>query len=265
MLASKWFERTCALRAEVRGLLKSAQGDVGNVRAMEIVSELRAMRALMASGQVEGIRLVSSNPRKLEEFRRFGMGIEVAAGHDIVEAHAESEMVAVYKAIAAGAGSLVEDTILVIDGEEFVDIKWHVENLDGAEECRWVTTLAFNDGEAVRLYRGEVRGHLVRPVRVPADAFGFDPWFVPCGADARTLYELEAEGRKDLYSARYRAVEALLSGNLFSEHAVDAVPAWQGAWQAAPPLDAQVERFQRETADEFYAQLGRVHGNIMKR
>ena len=178
------------------------------------------------------LTLVTSNPRKAEEFRRYGLNLAVAAGRDLPEVQGTITQVIVHKAIAAGAGRVVEDTVLRVDGRPIVDIRWCIDRLGAhaAAPCEWVVSLGVNDGTRIRIHRGVVRGTLAKPSTVPADAFGFDPYLIPEGADV-SLYELERQGRKDEFSARRAAALSLISGRAAYTRIIAKVPPWAGAYQ----------------------------------
>lgn len=178
--------------------------------------------------------LVSSNRKKLNEIQRFGLDLELRPGLDLPEVSGTPDEVIIHKAIAAGVGAVVEDTILSIDGEPVVDIRWRLHEL--AERltlpAEWIVSLGHNDGTHVHLYRGVVTGRLRHPAHPREGAFGFDPYFVPDGQD-QSLDELEQQGRKDLFSARRQAVERLMEKAPHASVALADVPAWQGAYQGA--------------------------------
>jgi len=174
--------------------------------------------------------LISSNDKKIAEFRRFGLDLKIKKGIDLKEVKGTSEQVIVYKSLAAGKDTVVEDTILIIDGEEVVDIRWKIDQLTTAENCQWVVTLGHNDGEMIHIYRGIIDGKLVKPDQPITNAFGFDPFFVPNGS-YRTLYDLEKIGKKDDFSARHIATKQLtLKQPTFSQRIKD-IPAWTGDYQ----------------------------------
>ena len=62
----------------------------------------------------------------------------------------------------------------------------------------------------VQVYEGLTHGIIVPP---RGDGWGFAPVFQPTGRD-KTL----AEGRPDEISARYKAVQNLVEGNLLTTH-----------------------------------------------
>jgi inosine/xanthosine triphosphate pyrophosphatase family protein len=179
--------------------------------------------------------LVSSNQRKRIEFLRFGLELDVRSGADIKEILAEPDDVAIHKAIAAGPGAIVEDTILRIDGVDVVDVRWRLAELgaaaDDAPRAEWIVTLAKNDGENVTLHRGVVLGKIIPPENVPDDAFGFDAHFVPDDAEGRSLHELEKLGVKDKFSARKAAVVSLIENRSSKTVRIAEVPPWNGPMQ----------------------------------
>lgn len=178
--------------------------------------------------------LVSSNPKKLNEIRRFGLDLELRPGVDLKEVAGTPDEVVFYKAQAAGPGAVVEDTILVVDGEPVVDIRWRLDDIRKTPgiSAQWIVSLGYNDGKFVHLFRGKVNGHLISPSVCSANAFGFDPYFVPDGA-IHSLAELEHFGQKDRCSARRLAVEQLMAATPMCSRPLADLPVWEGAYQAA--------------------------------
>lgn len=176
--------------------------------------------------------LVSSNRKKLAEISRYGLDLDLRTIEDLPEVEGTPEQVAIHKALAAGPGAVVEDTILMVAGQPWIDVRWTLDKVraHAGDHAVWRTTLAHHDGAAIRLYTGEVPGRLVPAETVRLDAFGFDPWFCPDGYE-QSLDELEQVGRKDEVSARRRAVQALLSQQSSLTVPIDQVEAWEGGWQ----------------------------------
>lgn len=181
-------------------------------------------------------RLVTSNLTKLREYGRLGLPMAAEPGLDLPEVDGTPDEVMLHKSAAAGPGTVVEDTVLEIDGQPMVDIRWRLDEIAHLVGSRatFVVSLAANDGETVRVWRGVTDCTLVAPATVPQDAFGFDPFLAPDGAGGLSLHDLQLQGRKDEFSARARAVEALLSGDPVLEVALADIGPWQGGWQSGP-------------------------------
>lgn len=187
---------------------------------------------------MESVFLVTSNWQKLEEYRSYGLPFEVREGIDIKEVESDSLTVAIYKALAAGEGAMVEDSVLMIDGKEAIDIRWRVQELveqmqANNSDIQWLVTLAHYKGDAIYMYRGVLECEIVQDIdfdNVPEDAFAFDPFLSPKGLNV-SLYELGKRGEKDLHSPRFKAVKAFLEKDYFMSITVDSVPEWKGAYQ----------------------------------
>lgn len=192
---------------------------------------------------MEQYKLVSSNEHKLREFHRMGLNdIEIEKGRDLPEvASPDISTVALYKSLEAGPGTIIEDTAfnLVMPREDWVgtEIKWNLEDVRkfNREKAVWTVCLAKNNGEYITLYRGHVFGYIVEKEGAE-EGFGFDSFFIPYDQYGfATLHELEVLGRKDLYSARARAVELMKKDVEFSEnvsfHPIKMIPAWTGTYQ----------------------------------
>ena len=179
--------------------------------------------------------LVSSNPRKLKELARYGLELDLRPGDDLPEVDGTPLEVAIHKAKLAGPGAVVEDTVVIVDGTPWVDIRWTTQALKehAGAPVTWQVTLAHNDGQAIHLFVGQVQGAIVCPAVVRAEAFGFDPFVLPEGFSL-TLDELEQQGRKDEVSARKRAAQALVANLPTQSIPLAAVGQWTGRWQGSP-------------------------------
>lgn len=175
------------------------------------------------------MKLVSSNKNKIAEFKSIlGNLIEIVPGKDLKEIQGTMDEVIIYKSLDAGVDFVVEDTILIIDGVEVVDIKWNQEDkLKNCKKASWVTSLGYNDGENIFIYRGIINGIIVEP---KVDGFGFDPYFLPDGSDL-TLSELDKENKKDLFSARKIALSQLLNKIEIIKKSIKEIPLFTGKYQ----------------------------------
>jgi inosine/xanthosine triphosphate pyrophosphatase family protein len=179
------------------------------------------------------MKLVSSNKKKLEEFRRILPNIESVSGLDLIEVDGTPEEVVIYKSIDAGKGFVVEDTILIIDGVEIVDIKWKIEELRQLKPntiiyAIWQVMLGYNNGKFIELYVGKVEG-IINPNSSDI-GYGFDPFFIPIGSE-NSLAKLEDDGLKDKYSARTEALKKLHVSLPIKKIEIDKVPKWFGTFQ----------------------------------
>jgi inosine/xanthosine triphosphate pyrophosphatase family protein len=176
------------------------------------------------------LKLVSSNPRKLEEIRSFGIdGLEIETGRDLMEIEGAPDEVIVYKALEAGVNRIVEDSVMYVDDEVLVDARWRlgdVENWSG-RRARWESRFGVYRGDRIEVYLGAVDGVYV-PKR--CDGREYDSYFLVPEED-RTLAELFLEGRRDAFSARRRAADNMLAGSHHIITNVDDVPQWGGSYQ----------------------------------
>lgn len=189
----------------------------------------------------ENISLATSNARKIAEFKSFGLPFNVVKGADLKEVSGTINEVILHKAMDAGEGVLVEDTVLLINGEEIVDIRWKLEELAKMKNPNilWITSLGILDNGIVSVYRGQIDCALVRGASdlvVPEDAFGFDPYLAPLLSGIefpQTFYELDKDGNKTDFSPRKYAVEVLLSGIPSLEVEASSIAAWEGDYQGS--------------------------------
>jgi hypothetical protein len=188
--------------------------------------------------KLESLVLVTSNKQKLKEYQDMGLPFSVSEGQDLPEIIADPLTVALYKAKAAGKNRLVEDTILMINGEEVIDIRWRIKELanytEENPEIKWVVTLGYNTGEFIQLYQGVVECEIVSDVdvnNIPLDAVAFDPYLRPKG-ESRSFYQLWKDGVKASFSPRTIAAQMLLNEDVVMSESVDAIPEWKGCYQS---------------------------------
>ncbi|MFS1426490.1 non-canonical purine NTP pyrophosphatase [Vibrio splendidus] len=181
-------------------------------------------------------KLVTSNENKITEFNRLAgdLSFSIEKGQDLKEVKSNDAIeVAIYKAIDAGVGCIVEDTILTIDGEEVTDIRYRLDELrmrQAEARLSWITTLAVCHEDRVEMHRGVINGRFSPLDIIPDDAFGFDPFFIPDG-ETKSLYVLEKEGIKDQFSARKLAIDSIRYGNSFHSILLSGVSKWEGEYQ----------------------------------
>jgi len=179
------------------------------------------------------MKLVSSNETKLKEFQRILPMMEILKGLDLPEVEGSSDQVIIYKSLAAGKGTVVEDTILIIEGEEVIDIKWKMDELKNLPvgntiKASWQVMLGYNTGTHIEMYKGVVNGIII-PDSTDT-GYGFDPYFLPDGSDI-TLGKLEQEGNKDNFSARRNALIKLKKGFTYRDERIFNIPVWTGKYQ----------------------------------
>lgn len=183
--------------------------------------------------RLDGLKIVSSNKTKIAEYSRISQNrIEVVPGSDLPEIVGTPDQIALYKALEAGPGLVVEDSILVVDGTPMIDIKWRLKELRERaqrETCKlvWEVRLAYLKDGVIKVFLGSLEGQL-RPYDVAGN--GYDPIFNVQGV-GQSLARLEIRGLKDQYSARARAFKHLLSDVPHIEIPASELPAWAGAYQ----------------------------------
>jgi XTP/dITP diphosphohydrolase len=170
----------------------------------------------------------TSNPGKLHEFRRLfakhGMALN-ATEIDLKEIKAEPVTVVVHKASQVGEHVIVDDSSLDIEGAEVgIDVKWVLHHLPefAGRKAQWVVLLAYREGEWVYVFEGVIHGQIVPPRG--KEGFGFDPVFLPDGAEF-TL----AQEKPEAVNARALAVDALFEGTYIAKK--PPIVNWNGPWQ----------------------------------
>jgi len=179
------------------------------------------------------MKLVSSNETKLKEFQRILPEMEILKGLDLREVQGTPEEVIIHKSLEAGKGTVVEDTILIIEGEEVVDIKWKIQELKNLKsyntiKASWQVLLGYNTGKTIEIYKGIINGIIVPDST--DKGYGFDPYFLPDGSEV-TLAILEKENTKDNFSARRKALINLKTKRKEKVLRTKTIPKWTGKYQ----------------------------------
>ena len=176
--------------------------------------------------------LLSSSKNKIKEFKHLVelllFNLKVALGKDLPEIEGSMDEVILYKSLDAGKGYLVEDTILIIDGQEVVDIRWNQEDkLKENQKAQWAVSIGYNDGVSIKVFRGIIEGIIVNPIGV---GYGFDPYFLPNNSEL-SLAQLDERGLKDDFSSRKLALEKVKGNNYLFERKISSIPKWEGEYQ----------------------------------
>lgn len=176
---------------------------------------------------MEIIKINSSNRNKIKEYQKY-LGNLPYTTLDLPEPDADPYTIVAYKASQFESGTLVEDTVLEIDGEDFGhNIKWLLDDVDkhiGKKAIYevYIGVKTIVDGLMfVACFKGSVSGEIVAP---RGNGFGFDPYFKPDGID-KTL----GEEKNDVYNARVIAIKRLLSEN--ADKIMSCINEWDGEWQ----------------------------------
>ena len=177
--------------------------------------------------------ILTSNLEKIQEIRTLYPELIVTQGPDLREVMGNKDQVIIYKALEAGMGHVVEDTILEIDGQEVVDIRWKLGDLKEGMYLKWVVSLGYYTSHGtIKIYRGSVDGIITLPDVFPEDAFGFDLYFKPVADQhGKTLYQLQKEGKKNTYSPRAIALKNLIDDKPLFIQDVNSIKPWIGKYQ----------------------------------
>jgi hypothetical protein len=132
--------------------------------------------------------------------------------------------VIIYKSLDAGKNIIVEDTILIVNNEEIVDIRWRVDELKIGDKATWVVSLGYNDGENVYVFRGSVNGRISSSTM----GYGFGSKFFPDGMDKPIDF---IENDIYYYSARKIAIDNFKNNRPLYVVKIDDIPAWTGKYQ----------------------------------
>lgn len=178
------------------------------------------------------IKLLTSNPFKLAEYNSFGLkGFQAIQGPDLAEVDADSRTVILHKAKDAGADCLVEDAVLLIDGQEWSDIKFRLKELTCANKSAdlvFVVNLGLNTGTQVDLVSAQLKGKL--KTNTELTGFGFDDCFEVLET-GMTISELKSKGLWNSVNPRLKALTLLLEGNVDERVPLDSIGTWTGRFQ----------------------------------
>ncbi len=177
---------------------------------------------------MKNVILSSSNKSKIEEFKQILPNLKTVVGKDIKEVDGNIDEVIIYKTLEAQKNEMVEDTILIVNGKEVVDIKWNIDKLKEGDKAIWVTSLGYNDGKSVTIYRGELNGIITK--KRGNDGVAFDPFFIPENS-TMTLSELKKENLKIFFSARTKALLNFRNNIQYKQIAINKIPKWNGKYQ----------------------------------
>jgi inosine/xanthosine triphosphate pyrophosphatase family protein len=166
----------------------------------------------------------TSNKFKSQEFKKYLPSVKIKKGKDLDEVMGTKEDVIIYKSLDAGEGYLVEDTILIVNGEEIVDIRWKADELEEGDKATWVVSLGYNDGENISVYRGSINGF----ISGSRQGEGFGSKFYPEGQDKPMDY---IENNIHYYSARKIAIENFKNKRPLYVVKISDIPPWSGKYQ----------------------------------
>jgi inosine/xanthosine triphosphate pyrophosphatase family protein len=174
--------------------------------------------------------LVTSNKRKIREYREFLPDLRIEEGKDLPEVESDDITVALYKGVDNGPFTISEDTSLEIEGEEIgVNLKWFKSKIPTfvGKKAYWKVLLAKNDGEYIKIYEGFIKGEII----TSDDVSSFDHYFSVDGYD-KTLGELKATDIEPaLYSARAMAAKNLREDKFIVRKRIKFIPEWTGKYQ----------------------------------
>ena len=170
------------------------------------------------------IKLNTSHPRKLAEFKQYlSQGIETDT-KDLQEPDSDPITIIRYKASQFDGHVMVDDTSLVIEGENIgANVKWYLNNLSSyiGKKAWFICMLGIKIDGHIHIFRGEVVG---RVVERKGESFGFLPHFQPASAE-KTL----AEELPDKFNARFYALQNFKMKDPYV--IAPTLETWSGPWQ----------------------------------
>lgn len=193
---------------------------------------------------VPTFKLVTSNQNKILEYQSIGLPISVENGADLPEIDSEDfSLIAAYKSKMAGNFNIIEDSILIIDGKIYHDIKFRIKDIVANVQqyynkpVTWVLTLATLIEGEIHLFQNRLSGHINEPYQGVPLGFGFDSYFyINVEGDSKSLHELKEQGLKNKYSPRLLALQKFYNfatNNNPSDqiYSIDSLEEWTGNFQ----------------------------------
>jgi inosine/xanthosine triphosphate pyrophosphatase family protein len=180
--------------------------------------------SILDSYNVDDAIFKSSNEFKVKEFQKYLPNLKIEKGEDLDEVMGTKDDVIIYKSLDAGKNIIVEDTILIVNNEEIVDIRWRADELKIGDKATWVVSLGYNDGENVYVFRGSVNGRISSSTM----GYGFGSKFFPDGMDKPIDF---IENDIYYYSARKIAIDNFKNNRPLYVVKIDDIPAWTGKYQ----------------------------------
>ena len=175
--------------------------------------------------KIEEARALIGNRFELITMSEAGIDMDIPEPHETIEANASEKSAVIYK--LTGINCFSEDTgleVKALNGEPGVksaryagdersfdkNIDKLLSNLAGKPDwsARFKTVISLIMDGRETLFEGICEGRIV-PERRGSQGFGYDPVFIPNGAD-KTFGEMSLE-QKSLYSHRARAMEKLVA------------------------------------------------------
>ena len=187
------------------------------------------------------MKLKTSNKDKIKEYLSFLPSLEIVEGSDDKEVLGTVDEVILHKS-KNNPGYVVEDTILIVNGVPKVDIKFNINEVRQGDNLEWVTSIAYNDGDTIKVARGTIEG--TADLTRGTEGFGFDFYFVPkkkpyvklekllqTDITGLTLAELDKLKLKDVFSARGLALNNFIFQHYVLDVDVNSIKEWKGEYQ----------------------------------
>lgn len=179
------------------------------------------------------IILKSSNAYKISEFTRLlkDTEVKVEPGEDLKEVLSNIDEVITYKSFMAGEGVLVEDTTMIINGKEEVEVKWKYKDLQTGDQVRWFISLGVLIEGKIKVYKGFLDTIVDRSLGEEGEAF--EPFLIPLRDNPEKLSYtvLSQKINKDIIDPRADAVRKFLADTPDFEVDAAELSPWTKQWQ----------------------------------
>lgn len=175
-------------------------------------------------------KLVTSNKRKLREYREYIPELIAIKGRDLPEVLSDDVTVALHKGLDNGPMTISEDTSLEVEGEEIgVNLKWFKDKIPTfiGKKAYWKVLLAKNDGVYIKIYEGYIEGRIV----ASDDISSFDHYFVVTKYGKKLGELKQTDLDHSLYSARAMAAKNLKEDKYILSKKIEDIPEWTGEYQ----------------------------------
>lgn len=174
---------------------------------------------------MDNFTFLTSNSYKIEQYKLFNAGFDIQKGEDLPEILSNSNEIIIFKSKMSGVGTVVEDSIIIVDNVEIVDVKWRYREFFG-KDAIWKTSIGINDGKHIYVFSAEI------PVKITdnTSAAGFEDNIIPLINNPEFKSASFLIGNIET-SARGLAVERVKQWVPNFHISINDVGDWSGAWQ----------------------------------
>lgn len=178
----------------------------------------------------KSIIIKTKNPYKIEDYKAFNIPnlTIIEPSDEIPEVDGSMMDIITYKTLDAQLGELVEDSIIVCQGKEYIDIKNKIFKVPEKTELLWVVNIGYRTETHIEIYQGISGGYLFgNSIIQEGKSYDMNMLFIPIGE--KTCIKQLKNWQK--YTPRYNALLNFEKGKKYHKIAIKDIPAWKGKYQ----------------------------------